>query len=85
MYRQALLALGDAGLAEQVVRDVITDECLRLAPDPDRAQYRLGSASAAGAALALVVFGQLGYVDAAGEMAIPPPAWPRSCWRSCAS
>jgi len=107
MYRQALLTLGDAGLAEQVVSDVITDECLRLAPDPDGAQYRLGVAvrrrcqqlaadparwnrlsdPLAGqpgciapdglgvrerAALALVIFGQLGYVEAAVEMAIPP-------------
>jgi hypothetical protein len=31
LYRQALLTLGDSALAEQVVRDVIVDECA-LAP-----------------------------------------------------
>lgn len=107
MYRQALLTLGDSSLAEQVVSDVITDECLRPAPDAGGAQYRLGIAvrrrcqqlatdpaswnrisdPPAGqpgcippnrlgvrerAALALVIFGQLGYVEAAEEMAIPP-------------
>jgi hypothetical protein len=30
LYRQALLTLGDAGLAEQVVCDVIVDECTRV-------------------------------------------------------
>ena len=108
LYRQALLTLGDAGLAEQVVSDVITDECLRSpAPDADGAPYRLGvsarrrcqelvsgpawrnrlSGPVDGmpgcfaprglsvrerAALALVIFGHLGYVEAAGELAIPP-------------
>ena len=106
MYQQALLTLGDAGLAEQVVSDVITEECLRPARDLDGAQYRLGIAvrrrcqqlatdpawwnrisdALAGqpgcisparlgvrerAALALVIFGQLGYAEAADEMAIP--------------
>ena len=32
LYRQALLTLGDAGMAEQVVSDVVLDECLRSAP-----------------------------------------------------
>lgn len=108
LYRQALLTLGDAGLAEQVVSDVITDECLRLAPpDPDGEQYRLGVSvrrrchelatdpawwnrlsdplgglpgciAPAGisvrerAALALVIFGHLGYAEAAGELAMAP-------------
>jgi hypothetical protein len=31
LYRQALLTLGDTGLAEQVVSDVIVDECVRPA------------------------------------------------------
>ena len=35
LYRQALLTLGDTGLAEQVVSDVILDECLRSAPEGD--------------------------------------------------
>jgi hypothetical protein len=30
LYRQALLTLGDAGMAEQVVCDVIVDECTRV-------------------------------------------------------
>lgn len=30
LYKQALLTLGDAGLAEQVVCDVIVDECTRV-------------------------------------------------------
>jgi hypothetical protein len=45
LYRQALLTLGDAGMAEQVVSDVILDECLRSAPpegDANAAQLRLG-------------------------------------------
>ena len=43
LYQQALLTLGDQGLAEQVVSDVITDECLSTAPpDADGAEYRLG-------------------------------------------
>src|ERR1017187_7025888 len=29
LYRQALLTLDDAGMAEQVVSDVIVDECMR--------------------------------------------------------
>jgi hypothetical protein len=33
LYRQAFLTLGDAALAEHVVRDVIVDECA-LAPGP---------------------------------------------------
>ena len=33
LYRQALLTLGDAGLAERVVRDVILDECGRPPAD----------------------------------------------------
>ncbi len=43
LYRQALLTLGDAGLAEQVVSDVILDECLRPAADgdTDAAAFRL--------------------------------------------
>ncbi len=32
MYQQAPLTLGHAGLAEQVVSDVITIECLRSRP-----------------------------------------------------
>lgn len=108
LYQQALLTLGDAGLAEQVVSDVITDECLSPAPpDPDGEEYRLGVSvrrrcqelatdpawwnrlsdplegmpgciAPAGvsvrerAALALVIFGHLGYVEAAGELAIAP-------------
>ncbi len=42
LHRQALLTLADPGLAEQVVSDVITEECLR--PDPPDAggvDYRL--------------------------------------------
>jgi hypothetical protein len=35
LYRQALLTLGDTGLAEQVVSDVILDECLRPALPED--------------------------------------------------
>jgi len=42
LYRQALLTLGDAGLAEQVVSDVITGECLRPPPlDADAGEYGL--------------------------------------------
>ncbi|MGI8446541.1 MAG: hypothetical protein ACR2MP_05000 [Streptosporangiaceae bacterium] len=109
LYRQALLILGDGGLAEQVVSDVITNECLRSSPpDPDGEECRLGvsvrrrchelatdpawwnrlSDPFEGmpgrvwpggvsvrerAALALVIFGNLGYVEAAGELAISPP------------
>lgn len=108
LYRQALLTLGDAGLAEQVVSDVLTDECLRPPPpDGNGVEHRLGVAvrrrchelatdpawwnrvpshlegmpdciTPGGvsvrerAALALVIFGHLGYVEAAGEMAISP-------------
>jgi hypothetical protein len=32
LYRQALLTLGDVGLAEQVVCDVIADHCTRVPP-----------------------------------------------------
>ena len=40
LYRQALLTLGDASLAEQVVSHVITEEC--LGPDLlDGQEYRL--------------------------------------------
>jgi hypothetical protein len=44
LYRQALLTLGDAGLAEQVVCDVIVDECTRAqssAGGAGDASYRL--------------------------------------------
>jgi hypothetical protein len=44
LYRQALLTLGDAGLAEQVVCDVIVDECTRVpssAGGTGDASYRL--------------------------------------------
>lgn len=44
LYRQALLTLGDAGLAEQVVCDVIVDECTRVpssAGGAGDASYRL--------------------------------------------
>jgi hypothetical protein len=44
LYRQALLTLGDAGLAERVVCDVIVDECVwppASAGDGDDARYRL--------------------------------------------
>jgi hypothetical protein len=44
LYRQALLTLEDAHLAEQVVCDVLVDECTRTpAPrgDEDNASYRL--------------------------------------------
>ena len=44
LYRQALLTLGDAGLAEQVVCDVIVDECTRVpssAAGEGDASYRL--------------------------------------------
>jgi hypothetical protein len=107
LYRQALLTLGDPGLAEQVVSDVVTEECLR--PDSlDGQEYRLavsvrrrcqelatdpvcwnrlrdpldsvpGCIVAGGvsvrerAALALVIFGHLGYAEAARELAISPP------------
>ena len=109
LYQQALLTLGDAGLAEQVVSDVLTDECLRTPlPEDDGVGHRLGVAVrrrcqelvtdpawwnrvssplegmpgciTAGrvsvrerAALALVIFGHLGYAEAADEMAISPP------------
>jgi hypothetical protein len=33
LYRQALLTLNDADLAEQVVCDVLVDECVRSPPD----------------------------------------------------
>ena len=112
LYRQALLTLGDAGMAEQVVSDVVLDECLRSAPpegDANTAELRLGilacrrcqdlagdlawrsrhsgrrrsgsvldciaPAGLSGrerAALALVIFGGCGYVEAAGELAIAP-------------
>jgi hypothetical protein len=111
LYRQALLTLGDAGMAEQVVSDVVLDECLRSAPpedDANAAELRLGilacrrcqdlagdltwrsrhsgrrscsvldciaPAGLSGkerAALALVIFGGCGYVEAAGELAIAP-------------
>jgi hypothetical protein len=45
LFAQALLALGDAGMAEQVVGDVILGECLRSAPaegDAAAAELRLG-------------------------------------------
>jgi hypothetical protein len=35
LYKQALLTLGDAGLAEQVVSDVIVDECTRVPSSAD--------------------------------------------------
>jgi hypothetical protein len=109
LYRQALLTLGDAGLAERVVSDVITGECLRTPPlDADAEEYRLavsvrrrcqdlatdpaywnrlrdpldgmpGCIASGGvsvrerAALALVIFGHLGYAEAARELAISPP------------
>ena len=109
LYRQALLTLGDPGLAEQVVSDVLTEECLRTAlPDDEGVGHRLGvsvrrrcqelvtdpawwnraSSRLEGmpgcisvgrisvrerAALALVIFGHLGCVEAADEMAISPP------------
>jgi hypothetical protein len=43
LYRQALLTLDDAHLAEQVVSDVLVDECMRpSAPgSDDNASYRL--------------------------------------------
>jgi hypothetical protein len=44
LYRQALLTLGDAGLAEQVVCDVMVDECTRVpssAGGAGDASYRL--------------------------------------------
>lgn len=44
LYRQALLTLGDAGMAEQVVCDVIVDECTRVpssAGGAGDASYRL--------------------------------------------
>ncbi len=111
LYRQALLTLGDVGMAEQVVSDVILDECLRSAPPEgaDAAGIRLGISafrrcqdlagdaawrsrrsgrrgSGSGldciapaglsggerAALALVIFGGSGYVEAARELAIAP-------------
>ena len=107
LYRQAMLTLGDASLAEQVVSDVITEEC--LGPDLlDGQEYRLavsvrrrcqelatdpaywnrlrdpldgmpgcivpgGLSVRERAALALVIFGHLGYVEAARELAISPP------------
>jgi hypothetical protein len=109
LYRQALLTLGDAGLAEQAVSDVIAGECLRTPPpDADGEEYRLavsvrrrcqelaadpaywnrlrdpldgmtGCIAPGGvsvrerAALALVIFGYLGYAEAARELAISPP------------
>jgi hypothetical protein len=112
LYRQALLTLGDASLAEQVVMSVIVDECMQPAAadaDADAAAARMAvstywrcqelanergqrnwsgtqlvpavSASGTGGAilsarergaLGLVLFGGLGYVQAAREMAIPP-------------
>jgi hypothetical protein len=44
LYKQALLTLGDAGLAEQVVSDVIVEECTRVpssAGDMGDVSYRL--------------------------------------------
>ena len=44
LYRQASLTLGDAGMAEQVVCDVIVDECTRVpssASGAGDASYRL--------------------------------------------
>src|ERR1700760_3000689 len=42
LYRQAFLTLGDPALAEQVVRDVIVDECARaLGPGGDDTPGRL--------------------------------------------
>jgi hypothetical protein len=35
LYQQALLTLGDAGLAEQVVCDVLVGECVRPGPPAD--------------------------------------------------
>jgi hypothetical protein len=109
LHWQALLTLGDAGMAEQVVSDVILDECLRSPPpegDANVAEWRLGISACrrcqdlAGdlgrhsgrrrpgsaldciapaelsarerAALALVIFGGCGYVQAAGELATAP-------------
>jgi DNA-directed RNA polymerase specialized sigma24 family protein len=48
LYRQALLTLGDAGLAEQVVCDVLVDECVwppAPAADADEASCRLALAA----------------------------------------
>ena len=45
LFAQALLTLGDAGMAEQVVSDVVLGECLRSAPpegDAAAAELRLG-------------------------------------------
>jgi hypothetical protein len=42
LYRQALLTLDDAGMAEQVVSDVIVDECMR-SPASARNEDDVGS------------------------------------------
>ena len=111
LYQQALLTLGDAALAERVVGEVMTGECLRSSPpDADVAEYRLvvsvrrrcqelaadpawwnrlpgplwpegmtgclppdGLTVRERGALALVIFGGLGYAEAADEMSISPP------------
>jgi hypothetical protein len=112
LYRQALLTLGELGMAEQVVSDVILNECQRPAlPENHEAAAELrlvisacrrrrdlagdtawqsrhsgrrqtgndldciapaGLSGRERAALALVIFGGFGYVEAAYELAIAP-------------
>jgi hypothetical protein len=88
LYQQAFYALGDTGLAEQVVCEVIVAECTRSpargrgpARDGQRlaiAVYRRcrdlagGHACAEHDALGLVLFGRLGYRQAAAELRMSP-------------
>lgn len=88
LYQQAFYALGDTGLAEQVVCEVIVAECTRR---PARGRERAGDsqrlaiavfrrcrdlagghASAEHDALALALFGRLDYRQVAAEMRMSP-------------
>jgi hypothetical protein len=72
LYGQALLILGDEGMAERVARDVIVEECAR------RGSVRAGSPGVVHSrereALSLVLFGGLEYREASRELAIPASA-----------
>jgi hypothetical protein len=79
LYRQALLTLDDAGLAEQVVCDILVDECIR---PPSAAGG--GSASSARCRLAVSAYRRCQELAAAPgwrehSPAQRPPARPPGC------
>ena len=71
LYRQALLTLGDADLAEQVVCDVLVDECVW---PPASA----GDGDAASCRLALAAYGRCRALDGASAWQTGIPADQRS-------